>query len=180
MKQTIFKTILPIALLVFATLFIGSGCGGDSPCTPTTWYYDNDGDGFGDPDKKTEACDAPDGYVSNNTDCDDNNETIYPNAPELCDGLDNNCDGEIDNSTTDCSDTTICVDGVCVTAITFYKDNDNDTYGDPNKTMQGTGTPPEGWVTDDRDCDDNNANVHPGATEIMGNNIDDDCDGNVD
>lgn len=180
MKKTIFKTIIPIALLVFATLLIGSGCGDDAPCSTSTWYYDNDGDGFGDPDKATETCNAPDGYVSNNTDCDDSNETIYPNAVELCDGLDNNCDGEVDNSTTNCDGETVCVDGICIAATTFYKDSDNDGFGDPNTTMQGSGTPPEGWVTNNVDCDDSNDLVNILADEIMDNNIDDNCNGLID
>ncbi len=185
MKKQFFKTAIPVILLAIATLFIGSSCGDDTPCESLTWYYDNDGDGFGDPEDTEHIwynlCEKPAGsYVADNTDCDDNNDTVYPGAPELCDGLDNNCDGEIDNSTTDCEGETICIDGQCVTAVTFYRDNDNDSFGNPDDTTQGSGTPPEGWVLWAGDCDDNNDLVNVLADEIMGNGIDDNCNGLID
>jgi len=99
MKKQIFKTGIPILLLAMVTLFIGSSCGGDPapPCAETIWYYDNDGDGYGDPDKTTEACTAPDGYVTDNTDCNDNDDLSHPGATEIAgDNKDNDCDGEID------------------------------------------------------------------------------------
>ena len=46
-----------------------------------------------------QAYDAPEGYVTNHNDCDDNNATVYPGAPERCDGLDNDCNGLIDDNT---------------------------------------------------------------------------------
>ena len=180
MKKQIFKTAIPLLLLAVVTLFIGSSCSDDQPCTESIWYFDNDGDGFGDPDKTTESCNAPNGYVADNTDCNDNNETIYPGADELCDGLDNNCDGEIDNATTNCEGETICVDGQCVATRTFFRDNDNDGFGNPDNTTQGTGTPPEGWVLWAGDCDDTNDLVNVLADEIMGNGIDDNCNGLTD
>ena len=181
MKKQLFKTGIPLLLLATALLLIGPGCRGTDPsCSETIWYQDNDGDGYGNADEKTEACNAPQGYVEDNTDCDDTNDTVYPGATELCDGLDNNCDGEIDNSTTSCEEETICVDGACVTATTFYRDNDNDGFGNSDDTMLGAGTPPEGWVLWAGDCDDNNDMINVLANEIMGNNIDDNCDGFTD
>ena len=64
----------------------------------TTWYLDNDGDGFGGNMEEIEDFCPPDNYlyVNNNLDCDDDNPNINPNAEEIEDGIDNDCDGEID------------------------------------------------------------------------------------
>ena len=65
------------------------------------WYADTDGDTYGNPAVSLSNCTQPAGYVLNNTDCDDTNNTIFPGAPEVCyDGLDNDCDGIIDNGCT--------------------------------------------------------------------------------
>ena len=61
-----------------------------------TFYADTDGYGYGDPSATTQACTVPSGYVADNTDCDDDEAAIHPNAAELCDGLDNDCDGNVD------------------------------------------------------------------------------------
>ena len=62
----------------------------------TEFYFDNDGDGFGNEEEWIEACDALDGYVPNGNDCNDDDELSYPSAPERCDEVDNDCDGDID------------------------------------------------------------------------------------
>lgn len=63
----------------------------------TTYYEDADSDGFGNPNVSFEACSAPEeGYVENNLDCDDGNASVNPGATELCNGIDENCDGNID------------------------------------------------------------------------------------
>lgn len=63
---------------------------------PQTWYQDSDSDGFGTPSVTKVSCSMPAGHVSNNGDCNDNNPQIHPGATELCDNLDNDCDGMID------------------------------------------------------------------------------------
>ncbi len=127
-----------------------------------TWYADADGDGYGNAASTLAACSQPAGYVSDNTDCDDANATVHPNAPEVCDGLDNDCNGLTD-------------EGVL---STFYADADGDGYGDASVSLQACSAP-AGYVSDNTDCNDSNASIHPGATELC-NGLDDDCDGLVD
>ena len=73
-----------------------------------TYYVDSDGDGFGDPASSTQLCAAQDGFVTDNTDCDDTNAAINPGAEEICDGIDNDCDGQIDEGLT-CSDEPVAI-----------------------------------------------------------------------
>lgn len=61
------------------------------------YYADNDGDGFGDPNNTLLTCvDPGEAWVSNGEDCDDDNPFVYPGAPPTGTGVDNNCDGIID------------------------------------------------------------------------------------
>ena len=60
-----------------------------------TWYTDADGDGHGDPDSAVEACTQPSDAVADGDDCDDTDAEGHPGAAERCDGVDNDCDGEI-------------------------------------------------------------------------------------
>ncbi|MFT4975591.1 MAG: hypothetical protein ACI8S6_001478 [Myxococcota bacterium] len=130
-----------------------------------TFYQDADGDGYGIPDTTTEACSTPNGYSDTTGDCDDSDRTISPSASELCDGVDNDCDGSIDED--DAAD-----------AATWYADSDGDSYGDASDTTASC-TQPSGYTGDDTDCDDGEAATNPGASEVC-NSADDDCDGTVD
>jgi len=123
----------------------------------TTWYKDFDGDGYGDPAVHQMANTQPQGYVDNNKDCNDHDASIHPLAVEIADdGIDQNCDG---------SD-----------LRTWYQDSDGDGFGNP-AVHQTANTQPDGYVLDHTDCDDGHASVHPGATEIPDDGVDQDCDG---
>ncbi len=127
------------------------------------WYLDADGDGWGDEAETLTACDPPSGYTGLPGDCDDQDASVYPDAEEICDGLDQDCDGEID-------------EGVL---LDFYVDADGDGYGDASSTGQAC-EPGSGLVVDDSDCDDSNAWVNPGVASDDCNAVDDDCDGDID
>ncbi len=124
----------------------------DDATDATEWYVDDDGDGWGSDEWIYEACDQPSGFSDQSGDCDDENETIYPDAEELCDGEDNDCDGETDEDVTD----------------TFYRDRDSDGFGDADVYVEQCPAP-NGYVSDNADCDDDDASIHPSTTEY--------CDG---
>jgi hypothetical protein len=137
----------------------------DSASDALTWYADTDMDSVGDAASTAPGCTAPVGYVGDSTDCDDAVAPTYPGAPELCNGVDDDCDGTIDpDSSTD--------------ALTWYADADGDSYGDAAATAVSCAEP-AGFLADKTDCDDTSAAVYPGATEYC-NGVDDDCDGVVD
>ena len=62
------------------------------------WYVDSDGDGFGLESLQTTACTRPEGYAEQIGDCNDEDGEIHPNAQEVCDDIDNNCDGSVDEN----------------------------------------------------------------------------------
>ena len=137
--------------------------------TATTWYADGDGDTFGDPDTVVQRCVQPDGYVADRSDCDDTAGDVHPGAVEICNDVDDDCDGAADDADPDLDLTT---------ATTWYADGDGDTFGDPDEGMSACAAP-DGYVADRTDCDDTDPGVNPGAVEVC-NDMDDDCDGLVD
>lgn len=90
-------------------------------CTPETFYADNDQDGYGDPGQPVEACEAPVGYVSNATDCDDLDAAVFPGAPDdSTDGIDQNCDG-VDGPVAACTGSELLqVTETCATATEIF------------------------------------------------------------
>ena len=108
--------------------------------------------------------DDGDGFTSD-VDCDDNDDTVYPGAPELCDGKDNDCNTSVDDG---------------LTFITYYADGDGDGFGDSSDTGASLcEDPADGRVINNTDCNDSDADINPGATEVF-DRVDNNCDGNVD
>ncbi|GDX82115.1 hypothetical protein LBMAG42_39260 [Deltaproteobacteria bacterium] len=132
----------------------------------STFYADSDSDGFGDLSTSTAACSAPAGFVADATDCDDGDADVSPGATERCDAADTDedCDGRADDD-----------DTAPVGVVTYYVDMDGDTYG--AGAASEACDPPADTVADTSDCDDADGAVHPGALDIVGDAIDNDCDG---
>ncbi|MFH1469780.1 MAG: putative metal-binding motif-containing protein [Pseudomonadota bacterium] len=128
-----------------------------------TLYRDQDLDGWGDPTLESTGCPGTGGYATEGTDCDDDNDSIHPEAEELCDGVDNDCDGTVDND---------------VEYDTWYPDEDLDGYGDESGAEE-TCVQPGGYIATGGDCDDTDDRINPGMDERC-NGVDDDCDGDVD
>ncbi|HCH63338.1 MAG: hypothetical protein CL927_12425 [Deltaproteobacteria bacterium] len=160
-------------------LILGAGCGSDSQvtskvaedgaaapataCDEVTWFRDGDGDGHGG-DESVFSCEPPsDGYTEVAGDCNDTDPTVFPSAEDICNGVDDNCNGAVD-------------EGHARTE--WYTDADGDGFGDSDSVViaceQRSGT-----AADSGDCDDSDAGVFPGAVEVC-NEIDDNCDGEVD
>ncbi len=164
----------------------------DGSCTnPSVFFADADGDEFGDASLLLTGCTQPAGYVADATDCDDNDASVNPASTELCNYIDDNCDGEIDE----------------YVVSTFYADMDMDGFGDLNSAVFDCQTPTDyvtnsddcddamvtyldtdgdgnGGLTLDAcgvdsntDCDDDNNSIYSGANEICGDGIDQDCSG---
>ena len=127
--------------------------------TDTDADADADTDTDTDADTDVEVDNDEDGYNSD-VDCDDNNKQINPGATEICDGVDNNCDKAIDEGVTN----------------TYYRDEDGDDYGLDDDTSEACAEL-DGWAAEGGDCDDDDKNINPGASEIDDNDVDENCDG---
>lgn len=128
---------------------------GDGPL----YFQDGDSDGFGSPFMSLHGCNgAPAGFVDNQGDCDDTSAFVYPGQAEYCDGVDQNCNNVVDEG---------------LGLATYYDDQDGDGYGDDATAVEQCG--PNGRVDVPGDCDDANSGVNPGASEIVSNGTDDDC-----
>jgi hypothetical protein len=122
-------------------------------------HADSDGDSYGA--IETLLTCSGDGFVTDGSDCDDDDSAVHPGVKkDLCDGRDDDCDGE---------------DGQ---PVSWYADADGDGYGSAATETRACAAPAD-FVADATDCDDGDSAVHPGAVEDCDNTIDDDCDGLV-
>ena len=130
----------------------------DEDCDPSSvGGEDRDGDGA----IASACCNVTAHDRQCGTDCDDTNAAIGPDATEVCDGLDNDCDGRIDEDV----------------QLVLFRDADGDGYGADESTLE-TCTKVPGYATKDGDCDDSDPAIHPGAAESCDKPaLDRDCNG---
>ena len=152
----------------------------------TTFWFDYDADGYGDPARSTPACKAPSGWVGNDDDCDDTDFRSYPGATEVpYDGTDQDCDGsDLCDVDEDGYDHPTCGGKDC---------DDTDDARHPGATetwYDGVDTDCDGWSDYDADrdgfdsadyggddCDDADESINTAADEIWYDGVDSDCDG---
>ncbi len=132
------------------------------PGATETWYdgVDQNCDGLDDYDADLdgEGSDAHGGV-----DCNDADAAIHTGATEVCDSVDNDCDGTVDGAT-------------ATDALTWFPDVDGDSYGDPNSGVVSCSAP-SGYIATGQDCDESDATINPGAAEDCNDGIDHDCNG---
>ncbi|HNH50645.1 MAG TPA: putative metal-binding motif-containing protein, partial [Myxococcota bacterium] len=190
---------------------IDNDCNGDADGDALdilAWYQDRDGDGYGNNEVVRLSCEPVPTFASVGQDCDDADSAIHPSAPIQCgENLDRDCDGVEEDLDQDqdgyawcaeCSDldprvhpgaSERCneidddcdgvVDGPEADERPWYPDADGDLYGDQELELISC-DPPEDYIVDGGDCDDQREDVHPAAAELCLNGLDDNCDGLVD
>lgn len=119
----------------------------DDAVDAVPWFPDLDGDGYGAPGEPHIACQPPAGFGFGDRDCDDTRDDVHPHATEVCDGVDNSCDGQVDVDAIDAS--------------TFYEDLDGDGWGGERQVQACEA--PRTMTAQPGDCDDRNAQIYPGS-----------------
>ena len=129
---------------------------------PVAGFEDADGDGFGDGTTTVSGCAGAPGFSLDGSDCDDADPAAYPGAPEVVgDGVDQSCDGVEECFVDDDGD--------------GFADAAGTTAASVDATCDGPGLASEDIAR--TDCDDTDASVHPDATDLPGDGVDQDCDG---
>ena len=137
------------------------------------WYVDEDGDGYAGSETALYSCpvDKLPNYHRDPNDCDDTDASIFPNATEICDGLDNNCNERIDDEEAGIQYTDEDI---------WYEDVDQDGYGVSDSFVSSCAQP-AGYAPVDGDCDDENTAISPEMDELCATvGVDDNCDGEID
>lgn len=127
------------------------------------YYADTDGDGYGDIASDSAACSTPLGFVTDSTDCNDADNLIYPAAEDICNAIDDNCNGLTDED---------------AVFTVYFADADGDSYGDVYNDSLACSML-TGYVTDSADCNDADFYIHPDTKEIC-NFLDDNCNTEID
>jgi len=148
----------PLGLICL--LGVGAGCAGNTDSTEDTSKEGGDSS-TPDPDPDPDG----DGFTADNGDCAPNDPSIHPEAVELCDGVDNNCDGVVDGAESE-------------DAQSWYIDEDGDGIGGGEEAFFGC-DPGSGYSAFSGDCQDQDAASYPGAEDIC-DGEDNDCDGAID
>jgi len=142
----------------------------DDAADAAVWYIDGDSDGVGSDTVGGTACAVPSGGAAERGDCDDTEPAAAPGLVEVCDGVDNDCDGATDDLDPDLD---------LSTATVWYVDEDGDGHGVSDDTIAACSVP-DGYAAGAADCDDSNDRVSPGAAEVCDDGVDNNCDGTRD
>jgi hypothetical protein len=121
----------------------------DDAVDASTWYSDADGDGYGDPASPLDSCEQPGGYLADQRDCDDAEADVHPAAEEVCNDVDDDCDGLTDDDDDSVTD-----------QIWWYIDMDGDGYGVGEPQILSCDQP-SGHGPETGDCDDADATITP-------------------
>jgi hypothetical protein len=147
---------------------IDDDCSGepDNGFDPVVYHADADGDGYGVQFPSQVACASPgEGWTPRDGDCNDARPAVHPGVAEVCDEIDNDCNELIDDADPGLDPST---------TEAWYRDNDADGFGAAS-VMVDRCAPPAGYVDNATDCNDNKSSAHPGADELPGDGVDQNC-----